>query len=182
MTYHLYTLGHSTRSLEEFLQLLQAYQITHLVDVRTIPRSRHNPQFDKSSLPGELEKVGVKYTHLPELGGLRKPQPDSRNTAWRNQSFQAFADYMGTQSFREGLESLIRLASEDKLAIMCAEAVPWRCHRSLIADALTVRGIEVEHILSPTSSQPHELTKFAKVEGTKITYPAESNPGDPRGS
>lgn len=181
MTSRLYTLGHSTRTLEEFIQLLRAYQITHLVDVRTIPRSRHNPQFNKDTLPGELEKVGVKYTHLPELGGLRKPQPDSPNTAWRNQSFQAFADYLSTQSFKEGLDHLIQLVGQDTLAIMCAEAVPWRCHRSLIADALVVRGLEVEHILSPSSSQPHKLTEFAKVEGTKITYPAESNPGDPRG-
>lgn len=181
MTSRLYTLGHSTRTLEEFIRLLQAYQITHLVDVRTIPRSRHNPQFNKDTLPGELEKVGVKYTHLPELGGLRKPQPDSPNTGWRNQSFQAFADHINTQSFKEGLNHLIQLASQDTLAIMCAEAAPWRCHRSLIADALVVRGLEVEDILSPSSSQTHKLTEFARVEGLKITYPLESNSGDPRG-
>jgi uncharacterized protein (DUF488 family) len=171
----IYTVGHSTRPIEGFMGLLKSYQITHLVDVRTIPRSRRNPQFNKESLPGTLEVESIRYTHLPGLGGLRKPQPDSENTAWRNASFRGYADYMGTPEFEQNLESLIELVdSEPAVAIMCAEALPWRCHRSLIADALLVRGFLVTDILDAGKSQAHSLTPFAKVEGEQVSYPGDS--------
>lgn len=166
------TIGHSTRSIEEFIRLLQAHGVTRVVDVRTIPRSRHNPQFNRDALPASLEKAGVGYTHLAELGGRRSTNRDSINTGWRNASFRGYADYMQTSEFQEGVERLIRLAREDRLALMCAEAVPWRCHRSLIEDALWVRGIPSEDIMSATLRRPHVLTPFAKVRGTRITYPA----------
>lgn len=165
------TIGHSTRSFEEFLQLLQAHGVTHLVDVRTVPRSRRNPQFNRETLPQALEPAGIAYTHLLGLGGLRRPRPDSPNTGWRNESFRGYADYMQTAEFASSLEALTNLAENDRIALMCAEAVPWRCHRSLIADALTVRGYPVEHILSPTRRQPHTLTPFAQVDGSRLTYP-----------
>jgi len=168
------TIGHSTRPLREFLALLQAHGVTRVVDVRTIPGSRRNPQFSKDSLASELQKAGVGYTHLPGLGGLRRAKPDSTNIGWRNASFRGFADYMQTPEFTRSLEELIQLARHDRPALMCAEAVPWRCHRSLISDALSVRGIPVEHIMSLTRRQPHTLTPFAKVEGTRLIYPAES--------
>src|SRR5215469_10828967 len=149
------TIGHSTRPLDEFIQLLQAHDVSCVVDVRTIPRSAHNPQFNKASLPRALKKAGVGYVHLPGLGGLRHAKPDSPNMGWRNTSFRGFADYMQTEEFQENLAELIELANEHRLAMMCAEAVPWRCHRSLIADALMVRGIIAEHIMSPTQRQAH---------------------------
>jgi uncharacterized protein (DUF488 family) len=167
------TIGHSTRTLEEFIGLLQAHGVTRVVDVRTVPRSRHNPQFNKDSLPGELKKAGLGYVHLPGLGGLRHTQLDSLNGGWRNASFRGYADYMQTPEFEQSLEELIQLAKPDRIALMCAEAVPWRCHRSLIADALLVRGIRTEDIMSPTRRTVHTLTSFAKVRGTTITYPAE---------
>ena len=167
------TIGHSTRTLEEFIGLLQAHGVTRVVDVRTVPRSRHNPQFNKTSLPRELKKAGLGYVHLPGLGGLRHAKRDSINMGWRNASFRGYADYMQTPEFDQSLEELIRLAKLERIAIMCAEAVPWRCHRSLIADALLVRGIRTEDIMSPTRRQVHVLTAFAKVQGTTITYPAE---------
>ena len=142
------------------------------MDVRTVPRSRHNPQFNRDTLPEEMGHAGITYTHLEKLGGLRHAQRDSVNTGWRNTSFRGFADYMQTPEFQAGLEALIRIAKSEQVAIMCAEVVPWRCHRSLIADALTVRGIPVEHIMSATSMQAHCLTPFANAEGTYITYPA----------
>jgi uncharacterized protein (DUF488 family) len=166
------TIGHSTRPIEDFLGLLRAHGATCVVDVRTVPRSRHNPQYDQSSLPASLEKAGFKYVHMPGLGGLRKPRPDSPNMGWENTSFRGYADYMQTPEFTENLEALIRLARQETPALMCAEAVPWRCHRSLIADALLARGISVEHIMSPTRRQAHKLTSFAKVSGTQILYPA----------
>ncbi len=165
------TIGHSTRTLEEFVSLLQAHGATRVVDVRTVPRSRHNPQFNKSSLPGSLKKAGLTYVHLPGLGGLRHARPDSINGGWRNASFRGYADYMQTPEFEETLEKLIEMASHDRIVLMCAEAVPWRCHRSLIADALLVRGICTEDIMSPTRRQVHKLTPFAKVRGATITYP-----------
>ena len=165
------TIGHSTRTLEEFISLLQAHAVTRVVDVRTVPRSRHNPQFNKDSLPGSLKKVGLGYVHMPGLGGLRHAQPDSLNTGWRNASFRGYADYMQTPEFEQSLEELIQWANQDQIALMCAEAVPWRCHRSLIADALLVHGIRTEDIMSPTRRQVHTLTPFAKVRGTEITYP-----------
>ena len=170
------TVGHSTRPLETFLELLKAHDVRRLVDVRTVPRSRHNPQFNKESLPESLAAVGIKYVHMPGLGGLRHPRRDSPNTGWRNTGFRGFADYMQTPEFEKNLEELLDLARRQRLAIMCAEAVPWRCHRSLIANALAVRGIQVEHIASATRRNQHALTPWARVEGLRITYPPESLP------
>jgi len=168
------TIGHSTRPAKEFIHLLKAHQVKRLVDVRTVPRSRHNPQFNKTSLPKSLKKTGLAYVHLPGLGGLRHAQRDSVNVGWRNASFRGYADYMQTPEFAQSLDELIRLAKEKQIVLMCAEAVPWRCHRSMIADALTIRGICTEDIMTSTRRQIHKLTPFAKVRGTKITYPAEA--------
>jgi uncharacterized protein (DUF488 family) len=168
------TIGHSTRTLKEFIGLLQAHAVSLVADVRTIPRSRHNPQFNKDSLPGELKKAGLGYVHLPGLGGLRHAKLNSLNVGWRNASFRGYADYMQTPEFETSLEELIQLAKRERIAIMCAEAVPWRCHRSLIADALLVRRIRTEDIMSPTRRQVHMLTPFAKVRGVTITYSAEN--------
>jgi uncharacterized protein (DUF488 family) len=165
------TIGHSTRAIEEFVELLQAHGAKHLVDVRTIPRSRHNPQFNRESLPESLHGAGIEYSHAPELGGLRHPRPDSVNSAWRNDSFRGFADYMQTPEFAGGIEKLVDAAEHSKTVIMCAEAVPWRCHRSLIADALTVAGHQVEHIMTVRKTQMHSLAPFARVDGQRITYP-----------
>ncbi len=167
-------MGHSTRSIEEFILLLQAHGVACLVDVRTIPRSRHNPQFNSESLPESLKKAGIDYVHLRGLGGLRHASPASVNMGWKNASFRGFADYMQTQEFVAALNELLRLADREQVAVMCAEAVPWRCHRSLIADALLVRGISAEHIMSRTSRQSHALTPFARVDGLQITYPSDS--------
>ena len=169
------TIGHSTRTLEDFISLLKTHSVTRVVDVRTVPRSRHNPQFNKDSLPEELKKVGLGYVHLPGLGGLRHAKRDSLNLGWRNASFRGYADYMQTPEFEQSLDELIQLAKQDRIALMCAEAVPWRCHRSLIADALLVRGIRVEDIMSPTSRTVRGLTPFAKVSGSTITYPIEAS-------
>jgi uncharacterized protein (DUF488 family) len=169
------TIGHSTHPLEEFIGLLQAHGATRVVDVRTVPRSRHNPQFNKASLPGSLKKAGLGYVHLPGLGGLRPAKHDSPNVGWRNASFRGYADYMQTPEFAQSLEELIRLANQDRIVLMCAEAVPWRCHRSLIADALLVHGIRTEDIMSATRRQIHTLTPFAKVRGAAITYPTEAS-------
>ena len=169
------TIGHSTRTLEEFIDLLQTHGASCVVDVRTVPRSRHNPQFDKASLPRPLKKAGLGYVHLPGLGGLRHAKRDSVNLGWRNASFRGYADYMQTPEFAQSLEELIRLANQDRIVLMCAEAVPWRCHRSLIADALLIRGIRTEDIMSATRRQVHTLTSFAKVLGTAITYPIEAS-------
>jgi uncharacterized protein (DUF488 family) len=166
----IFTIGHSTRSSDELIDLLKEFKIQHLVDVRTIPRSRRNPQFNREVLAGELPKHEIGYTHLPELGGLRKPRPDSINTAWRNDSFRGYADYMQTPEFEAGLEKLMQIAVKDSVVIMCAEAVPWRCHRSLIGDALWVRGIEAIDIIGPGKTQPHHLTPFAKVSGNTLVY------------
>jgi len=166
------TIGHSTHSLDEFIKILEAHGVKKVVDVRTIPRSRHNPQFNKDVLAKGLGKIG--YIHISGLGGLRRAKEDSLNTGWKNASFRGFADYMQTEEFEKNLEKLIEMACKKQVAIMCAETVPWRCHRSLIADALTVRKIHVEHIYSATSVKTHELTQFAKVDGMKITYPADT--------
>jgi uncharacterized protein (DUF488 family) len=167
----IFTIGHSTRTPEEFVELLKTYSITTLIDVRTIPRSRHNPQFNKEILPYTLKPYGIKYIHMPDIGGLRHPKRDSINLAWRNSSFRGYADYMQTQEFTDNLLKIIALARENCLALMCAEALPWRCHRSLISDALVVRRVKVEHIISTTSCLNHELNEMAHVEGTQITYP-----------
>ena len=168
------TIGHSNRPLDEFLRILQAHAVELLVDVRTVPRSRHNPQFNRDVLPHSLEAKGIRYEHMPGLGGLRHPRKDSPNTGWKNLSFRGYADYMQSPEFLENLEALDRLDRSARTAIMCAESVPWRCHRSLIADALMVRGIKVSHIMSETKANPHKLTAFAQVEGDRITYPAAS--------
>ncbi|HEY2799853.1 MAG TPA: DUF488 domain-containing protein [Chthoniobacterales bacterium] len=165
-------MGHSTRPIGEFIQLLQAHGVTMVADVRTIPKSRHNPQFNTTSLAISLRKAGLKYVHLPGLGGLRHAKADSPNAGWRNVSFRGYADYMQTPQFAENLDRLVELAKEERVAIMCAEAVPWRCHRSLIGDALTVRGLCVEDIMTPTRRQLHQLTSFARVRRGVITYPA----------
>lgn len=167
----IFTVGHSTRTIEAFIAVLRAYGITQLIDVRAFPRSRQNPQFNSDALSFALQNAGIQYMHLPELGGRRRARADSVNTGWRNASFRGFADYMQTPEFAAGLKRLIEAAEIKPTAIMCAEAVPWRCHRSLIADALTVGGFRVEEIMSETRSQPHKLTPFAKVRGRKITYP-----------
>jgi uncharacterized protein (DUF488 family) len=165
------TIGHSTRTLEEFVQLLEVYGVTLLVDVRTVPHSRHNPQFNKETLPDTLKHYGVRYIHMPEIGGLRHPKHDSVNTAWKNSGFRGYADYMQTPEFKVNLLKIVALARENRLALMCAEALPWRCHRNLISDALEVRHIKVEHIISKDSVINHKLNELAHVEGTKIIYP-----------
>jgi uncharacterized protein (DUF488 family) len=168
------TVGHSIHPIEEFIGILRAHGIRRLVDVRTIPRSRRNPQFSQENLPGSLGTAGIEYLHLPGLGGLRHARKDSVNTGWRNASFRGYADYMQTPEFGQNLDHLIQAASEAPTAIMCAEAVPWRCHRSLIGDALVARGISVVDILSASKSQRHVMTPFAKVDGLKLWYPDQS--------
>ena len=167
----IYTVGHSTRPIEEFVGLLKAHGIRRVVDVRTIPKSRRNPQFGQESLRASLAAAAIEYTHMPELGGLRRARADSPNAGWRNASFRGYADYMQTPEFARALEALIALAANERIAVMCAEAVPWRCHHSLIADALLVRGIPSEDIASATKTAPHRLTPFARVTGTALTYP-----------
>jgi uncharacterized protein (DUF488 family) len=169
----IFTVGHSTLPIERFITLLQTYGIERLVDVRTVPRSRHNPQFNADELGRVLAQQNIDYVPLQALGGLRHPRKDSNNTGWRNESFRGYADYMQTEGFQEGLRELIALSREKRTAIMCAEAVPWRCHRSLVADALNVRGIPVVEILSQSDYRAHKLTSFARVDGTAITYPPE---------
>jgi uncharacterized protein (DUF488 family) len=168
------TIGHSTRTLEEFTELLQIYGVTVLIDVRTVPRSRHNPQFNKEALPDHLKRYGIKYIHLPEIGGLRHPKPNSINLALQNLSFRGYADYMQTKEFTDALLKVIALARENRVALMCAEALPWRCHRNFISDALIARNIKVLHIISKTSTITHQLSETAHVEGNKVTYPLYS--------
>lgn len=159
--------------MDELVEILRAHRVERVVDVRTIPRSRHNPQFNRGALSKALHNRHLSYRHMKGLGGLRHARSDSANAGWRNASFRGFADYMQTPSFEEALERLLNLAQQKPTSIMCAEAVPWRCHRSLIADALTVRGYEVRHILSATSAKQHVLTPMAIVHGRQVTYPAE---------
>ena len=172
------SIGHSNRPFETFVQLLQAHEVKQLIDVRTIPRSRHNPQFNKDTLRTDLRAAGISYRHMPKLGGLRRARRDSPNTGWRSPTFRGYADYMQTEDFAAAVKSLIELAGKKPLVIMCAEAVPWRCHRSLISDALLIRGVQVEHIMTRTLRQPHKLTPFARVKGKKITYPPEASGTD----
>lgn len=169
----LFTVGHSTLPIACFITLLKAYDIKRLVDIRTMPRSRHNPQFNGDNLAGSLAAADIEYVHLQALGGLRHARVDSLNTGWRNKSFRGYADYMQTAAFQEALQMLIQMSRRQRLAIMCAEAVPWRCHRSLVADALLVRGVPVVEILSETNYRRHTLTPFARVEGMSITYPPD---------
>ena len=168
----IYTIGHSTKSIEQFLDLLKAHGIEELADVRTIPQSRHNPQFGQEELAASLKQASIDYMHLGKLGGLRHSRKDSVNLGWQNSSFRGYADYMATPEFQQGLDELKAIAEKKRVAIMCAEAVPWRCHRSLIADALTTQGWQVLHIQSRKTASPHELTPFLKVQDGKLTYPA----------
>jgi uncharacterized protein (DUF488 family) len=167
----LLTVGHSTRNIDEFIDIIRVHGVQLLGDVRTLPKSRHNPQFNRENLPRSLATAGIDYRHLPGLGGLRHPRKDSHNTGWRNDSFRGYADYMETPEFDRSLNELIALAAGRRVAIMCAESVPWRCHRSMIADALTARGIEVRHIMSAAKADPHKLTSFARVKEGRVTYP-----------
>ena len=180
MAQDVFTIGHSTRTWKDFRNLLRAHGIERVVDVRTVPRSRRHPQFNKEELAAKLRGARIGYVHLPKLGGLRRAARDSRNTGWRNASFRGYADYMQTTDFAEGLQRLMRLAEEKRTAIMCAEAVPWRCHRSMIGDALAIRGIRVQHILSEKRAQVHAVTPFAHVEGDEINYPGVANDAPPR--
>ena len=172
----IWTIGHSTRSIDEFTDLLRAHQISLLVDVRTVPRSRYNPQFNTGMLAQSLRDAGLRYCHLPELGGLRKPKKDSINDGWRNASFRGYADYMQTEEFQRALEELMAYSADKNSAIMCAEAVPWRCHRSLKADALVSRGWDSRHIMSPEKATTHVLTSFARFEKGMLTYPKPRDP------
>lgn len=176
MTTTLYTIGHSMRSIDEFIGLLQQHAIATLVDIRTIPHSRRHPQFGQESLRASLESVGIRYLHMKGLGGLRKPARDSVNGAWRNEAFRGYADYMQMPEFARSIEELVAVGAQTRTAIMCAEADPARCHRSLVADALLVRGLEVIDVSSPAESRPHALTSFARVAGKGITYPTPRGP------
>lgn len=165
------TIGHSTHTIEEFVRMLNSHGVELLVDVRKMPGSRYNPQFSCDSISNSLAAAGIGYHHMPGLGGLRKARKDSVNTAWRNASFRGYADYMQTPEFAENLIELEKLAANRTTAIMCAESLPWRCHRSLIADALTARGVPVQHIMNTQKADPHKLCDFARVEQGLVTYP-----------
>jgi uncharacterized protein (DUF488 family) len=169
------TIGHSTHPFDDFVAMLKAHNVSQLADVRTVPKSRRVPQYNTESLAKELPKRGIDYVHLKSLGGLRHARKDSINTGWRNASFRGYADYMGTQDFQQGIDRLLDLARTKRTVIMCAEAVPWRCHRSLIGDALLTRGVRVEDIMNAKTRREHELTAFAKVRGVEIIYPAEGS-------
>jgi uncharacterized protein (DUF488 family) len=171
-----FTVGHSTLPIERFIALLATYGIERLADIRTVPRSRHNPQFNGDALADSLRDAGIEYVPMQALGGLRRPKQDSINAGWRNTSFRGYADYMQTEAFDDARETLIERSREKRVAIMCAEAVPWRCHRSLVADALAARGIPVVEILSESNHRLHKLTPFAHVEGTRVTYPPAQTP------
>lgn len=173
----IYTVGHSNRTLDDFKKLLAKSEIELLLDVRTVPKSRYVPHFNSESLKPALGEIGIGYRHFKPLGGLRKPAKDSPNQGWKNSSFRGFADYMQSGEFWQGVKEVMDLAAKKRVALMCAEAVPWRCHRSLIADALLVRGAEVVHIISERSLRPHEMTAFAVVEEGRITYPKTKEPG-----
>jgi len=166
------TVGYSTRPLAEFIALLAIHSVKRLIDIRTVPRSRYNPQFNRDSLPAALEGAGIRYAHVAGLGGFRHTHPGSLNMGWRNVSFRGFTNYMQTPEFAGNLTTLIEQATRERIVHMCAEAVPWR-HRSLIADALVVHGIRAEEIINATRLQAHTMTLFANVDGTVITYPPQ---------
>jgi len=170
-----FTVGHSTRTIEDFVALLKGHDIQRLIDVRSIPRSHHNPQFARDHLTPVLARFGIRYSHMPGLGGRRNARKYSRNTGWRNLSFRGYADYMETPAFEDSLDRCIALARDERVVLMCAEAVPWRCHRSLIADALLARGIEVRDITSAVRARPHSLTSWAQIRGGHVTYPREED-------
>ena len=175
-------LGHSTRPIDELLDLLVRAGVATVADVRTIPRSRANPQYEGAALARALSEAGIGYVHLPQLGGLRHARKGSPNGAWRNASFRGYADHMATPEFEDGLRKLRELARPGPVALLCAEAVPWRCHRSLIADALLAHGVTVEHVTGAGKSRPHRLTPFARIEGRRVSYPAPPpGPGDGAG-
>jgi uncharacterized protein (DUF488 family) len=180
MSSTIWTIGHSIRPIGEFADLLCAHRIRLLVDVRTIPRSRHNPQFNQEILAESLKEIGLVYVHMADLGGLRKALQGSINAGWRNASFRGYADYMQSKHFWKALEGLMVYGQESPTAIMCAEAVPWRCHRSLIADALLVRGWDVRHIMSVQTGEAHALTAFAAIDGTSLTYPTATGSESPQ--
>ena len=167
----LWTVGHSTRTIEAFVELMAEFEVALLVDVRTVPRSRRNPQFNTDNLPVALSPAGIGYRHESDLGGLRKPRKDSSNTGWRNAGFRGYADHMQTDRFVTAIDALRVQLTDRRCAVMCAEAVPWRCHRSLIADAMMVRDVEVRHIMGPGKFTTHRLTPFARTDGLRITYP-----------
>lgn len=172
----LYTIGHSTRSMAEFVSILTGFGVGQVVDIRTVPRSRHNPQYDQQALEPALQQAGFTYRHAKGLGGLRHPRADSPNRGWRNDSFRGFADYMQTDAFRVALMELIAVAGAQTTVITCAEAVPWRCHRSLIADALVARGYSVDHIMGEGMTRRHTLNPLAVITGEEITYPPAQDP------
>ncbi|MCT7658167.1 DUF488 domain-containing protein [Mycobacterium deserti] len=171
MSTTIYTVGHSTRPGDEFIALLARFDIELLADIRTVPKSRHNPQFQSDQLAASLPAAGIEYRHLAGLGGLRKPVKNSPNAGWRNMSFRGYADYMNTRQFDTALTELIALSADRVTAIMCAEAVFWRCHRALVADALLLRGIDVVHIMGAGTLTPAKLTSFAVADGLRIVYP-----------
>jgi len=171
----IFTIGHSTRPIAEFLRLLCAHGVETLIDVRTVPRSRHNPQFEGDALAVSLAEAGIGYQHEAALGGLRRPAHDSLNTAWRNASFRGFADYMQTAAFAAAVTAIAAFGQEQQVVLMCAEGNPARCHRSLIADALIARDIPCAEITSGLRTRPHRMTPFARVVGGQVTYPAESD-------
>lgn len=168
---NIYTIGHSTHPIDEFVEILHKYKINMLIDVRSVPHSRYNPQFDIESMSKSLEDADIKYVHLASLGGFRTPLKDSKNSAWKNKRFRGYADYMQTIDYLLGLKELIKLATKYTVVMCCSEAVPWRCHRSLIADSLIIRGVTVIDIYNIDTSKEHKLTSFAKVKGDIITYP-----------
>ena len=177
MAVRIYTVGHSTRPIDALVDLLRAHGVRHLIDVRSVPRSRRHPQFDRDAMPAPLADAGIAYTHMPGLGGLRPAQPGSINTAWRHDGFRGYADYMQTRGFRTSLDALMVEAARAPSAIMCAEAVPARCHRSLLSDALAVNGVDVRHILAIHRADPHAITPFARVEAGGVIYPASALTG-----
>jgi uncharacterized protein (DUF488 family) len=170
------TIGHSNRPIDVFIDLLRQNGITCLLDIRTVPKSRHNPQFGQDQLSASLAQAGIEYRYLRGLGGLRRPHKDSPNAGWHNLSFRGYADYMQTEEFAANVDAVIELARSKTCALMCAEAVPWRCHRSLVADALLVRGVRVDDIIDARSRKPHKLTPFAHVDGLRISYPPPPAP------
>jgi uncharacterized protein (DUF488 family) len=167
----IYTIGHSTRAFDGLVDLLKTHRVKQLADVRSIPRSRRHPHFSIDRLSVALPLVDIAYRHAPQLGGMRKPRPDSTNTGWHHPGFRGYADYLATRPFEQGMAELLTWARDRPTAVMCAEAVWWRCHRQLIADALVARGVEVRHIISSVEPQRHELTEFARIEEGQVTYP-----------
>ncbi|WEF31368.1 DUF488 domain-containing protein [Pseudoduganella chitinolytica] len=177
----IFTIGHSNRTIEEFIGLLSDQRIDLLIDIRTVPKSRANPQFGQDLLPPVLAAAGIAYEYIAALGGLRHARKDSPNSGWRNKSFRGYADHMQSDEFNAGVDVVLVRAADRRCALMCAEAVPWRCHRSMVADALAVRGIPAEHIINRGKTRPHVLTSFARVDGVRIAYPPPDAEGEPGG-